>query len=134
MAPFSHTMACAIFVSDQGSNPYPLHWKYKVLTTGLPGKFPQSLFWHIFLNGSTQSLLCITTESTPTLLTTTTLQVMSYDFPLLSLGSEDVGYQHWLLNQVWIQNQCLLLANHLPWAKKQIMMNIMMILIMMCRS
>ena len=92
MAPFSHTMACAIFVSDHGSNPYPLHWKYEVLTTGLPGKFPQSLFWHIFLNGSTQSLLCITTESSPTLLKTTTrLQVMSYDFSLLSLGSEDVA-------------------------------------------
>ena len=43
---FCHTTACAIFVSDQGSNPYPLHWKYEVLTAGLPGKFLQSLFWH----------------------------------------------------------------------------------------
>ena len=35
-------MACGILVPDQGSNPRPLLWKHRILTTGPPGK---SWFW-----------------------------------------------------------------------------------------
>ena len=31
-------MACGMLVSQQELNPCPLHWKHRVLTTGLPGK------------------------------------------------------------------------------------------------
>ena len=31
-------MACGILVPHQGSNPHPLHWKHRALTTGPPGK------------------------------------------------------------------------------------------------
>ena len=31
-------MACRILVSQQGIGPIPLHWKYRILTTGLTGK------------------------------------------------------------------------------------------------
>ena len=36
--------ACGILVPDQGSNLRPLHWKLRVVTSGLPGKSWDSLF------------------------------------------------------------------------------------------
>ena len=33
-------VACGIRFPDEGLNLDPLHWKYRVLTTGPPGKFP----------------------------------------------------------------------------------------------
>ena len=37
--------ACGILVTDQGSNPCPMHWKLGVLATGLPGKsLPMSYY------------------------------------------------------------------------------------------
>ena len=33
---------------SQGSNPHPLPWKHKVLTTGLPGKIPTYFFFKTF--------------------------------------------------------------------------------------
>ena len=38
-----HHMACESLVPNQGSNLCPLHWKCRVLTTGLPGKSLQKL-------------------------------------------------------------------------------------------
>ena len=35
--------------SDQESKPHPLHWKYRVLTTGLPGKAYKALSCYSFL-------------------------------------------------------------------------------------
>ena len=32
---------------NQGSNPQPLPWRHKVLTTGLPGKIPTYSFQHL---------------------------------------------------------------------------------------
>ena len=40
-----HCAACGILVPDQGSKPYPLHWKCGVLTPGLPGKSPKHSFY-----------------------------------------------------------------------------------------
>ena len=37
-------VACGIKFSDQGSNPEPLHWEFRVLTAGPPGKSHQSFF------------------------------------------------------------------------------------------
>ena len=31
-------LACGNFFPEQGLNPWPLHWKHRVLTTGPPGK------------------------------------------------------------------------------------------------
>ena len=33
-----HRSACRILAANQGSNLFPLHWKLRVLTTGLLGK------------------------------------------------------------------------------------------------
>ena len=39
-----HHSRCRILVPDQGSNPRPLQWKRGVLTTGPPGKSPDTWF------------------------------------------------------------------------------------------
>lgn len=35
-----HSMECGMLVPCQGSNPWPQHWKLRVLTTRMPGKSP----------------------------------------------------------------------------------------------
>ena len=40
-----HLKACGILVLNQGSNPYPLLWTLRVLTTGLPGKSHMMPSW-----------------------------------------------------------------------------------------
>ena len=47
--------ACKILVPCPRLNPYPLHWKYRVLTTGLPGKF-QKVFDKGFQEGAEENL------------------------------------------------------------------------------
>ena len=37
---------------EQGSNLWPLHWKHRVLTTGLPRKSPNGMFWRHVLSAS----------------------------------------------------------------------------------
>ena len=41
-------MACRILDSWPGIEPCPLHWKYRVLTAGLPGKSPGVDSWFMF--------------------------------------------------------------------------------------
>ena len=37
-------VACGVSFPDQGSNPGPLHWECRVLTTGPPGKSLHGIF------------------------------------------------------------------------------------------
>ena len=41
---------------DHGSNPWPLHWKHRVLTTGSPGK---SLDHHLYETNASLSKFCL---------------------------------------------------------------------------
>ena len=36
--------ACAVYFPDKGSNPSPLHWECRILTTGPPGRSQETGF------------------------------------------------------------------------------------------
>ena len=54
-----HHAACKILVTNQGSNPCPLHWKHRVITTGPSGETPPNYFLIPCWSGRTSRVITI---------------------------------------------------------------------------